>query len=95
MKKKAVLTATAIAGLISLSVAGIGSAAEESHDHAEAMAPSSATERCAGVVKKGMNDCATSAHSCAAHATTDGDPEEWVTVPAGLCAKLVNGKVVE
>lgn len=93
MKKKNLVTATAVAGLLSLAVVGISAANE--HDHAEAMAASPAMEKCMGVVKAGMNDCATAAHSCAGHATTDGDAAEWVKVPVGLCTKLVNGKVAE
>lgn len=50
-------------------------------------------EHCYGVVKAGMNDCANASktHSCAGHATVDGDTNEWVALPKGLCAKLVNG----
>ncbi len=49
-------------------------------------------EKCAGVVKAGKNDCGTSKHSCAGQATVDGDPEEWMYVPAGTCDRLVGGK---
>lgn len=45
-------------------------------------------EKCYGVVAKGMNDCGTSAHSCAGQATEDAHPEEWIFVPAGLCDRL-------
>ena len=45
-------------------------------------------EKCYGVVAKGMNDCGTSKHSCAAQATVDNDPEEWIYVPKGLCKKI-------
>lgn len=50
-------------------------------------------EKCYGVVKAGKNDCANKAgtHSCAGQSTVDGDPGEWVYVPAGLCDKLVGG----
>ncbi len=61
--------------------------------HAEdAAAP--APEKCYGVVKAGMNDCANASktHSCAGHSTVDGG-EEFVLLPAGACAKLVNGSV--
>ncbi|MBL4805011.1 MAG: DUF2282 domain-containing protein [Alphaproteobacteria bacterium] len=52
-------------------------------------------EKCYGVVKAGHNDCANAAktHSCAGHATVDGDGGEWVTVPEGLCEKLVGGSL--
>ncbi|EGF92728.1 hypothetical protein ABI_11650 [Asticcacaulis biprosthecium C19] len=51
-------------------------------------------EKCAGVAKARMNDCATKAHSCAGQAKADRDPAEWVYVPTGTCAKLAGGKVV-
>ena len=50
-------------------------------------------EKCAGVVKAHANDCAANGHSCAGQATVDGDPNEWVLVPQGLCERLVGGKV--
>ena len=46
-------------------------------------------EKCAGIVKAGMNDCGTSTHQCAGQAKKGGDPEEWVYVPEGTCAKIV------
>ena len=50
-------------------------------------------EKCYGVVKAGHNDCGNAAgtHSCAGHAEVDGGAGEWVTVPEGLCEKLVGG----
>jgi uncharacterized membrane protein len=52
-------------------------------------------EKCAGIVKKGMNDCGTSKHNCAGQSSVDNDPEEWVYVPAGRCDKIVGGKVIK
>ena len=49
-------------------------------------------EKCAGVAKAGMNDCGTSKHACAGMAKTDADPEEWVYVPEGTCAKIAGNK---
>lgn len=49
-------------------------------------------EKCYGVVAKGMNDCGTSAHSCAGQAKVDNHPEEWMYVPAGMCERLAGGK---
>ncbi|MDT8282762.1 MAG: DUF2282 domain-containing protein [Gammaproteobacteria bacterium] len=46
-------------------------------------------EKCAGIVKAGMNDCGTSGHACAGQAAKDSDPEEWIYVPAGTCSKIV------
>lgn len=50
-------------------------------------------EKCAGVVKKGMNDCAANGHSCAGQAAKDSDPNEWIYVPTGTCKKIAGGTV--
>lgn len=52
------------------------------------------TEKCAGIVKAGMNDCGTSEHGCAGMAKTDRHPEEWIAVPKGTCEKIAGGTVV-
>jgi|TARA_R110002126_G_scaffold3263_1_gene18443 uncharacterized membrane protein len=54
-------------------------------------------EKCYGVVKAGMNDCGAldGSHSCAKEAKVDGDKNEWVLVPKGLCHKLVGGHIAE
>jgi uncharacterized membrane protein len=52
-------------------------------------------EKCAGIVKAGMNDCGAKDHACGGQATTDGDPEEWIYVPIGICEKIVGGKVIK
>ncbi len=53
-------------------------------------------EACGGVARAGMNDCAirTSLHSCVGMAKTDGEPDSYVFLPKGLCAKIANGKVL-
>lgn len=52
-------------------------------------------EKCAGIVKKGMNDCGANGHSCAGMAAVDNDPNEWIMVPQGTCNKIVGGRVVK
>jgi len=51
-------------------------------------------EQCAGIVKAGKNDCATSTNDCHSHATVDSSPEAWIYVPKGTCDKIVGGQVV-
>ena len=51
-------------------------------------------EKCAGVAKKGQNDCGANGHACGGKAEKDNDPNEWVYVPSGVCAKL-GGKVLK
>jgi uncharacterized membrane protein len=81
MSKKTALTALLGAVTLAALVAPV---------HADDAKP--ATEKCYGVAKAGKNDCANGAHSCAGHAgAKDGAANEWVKVPAGLCAKLAGG----
>ncbi|MGV6826994.1 MAG: BufA1 family periplasmic bufferin-type metallophore [bacterium] len=52
-------------------------------------------EKCAGIAKKGMNDCGSldGKHACAGQSARDNDPQEWVYVPAGTCTKITGGRV--
>ena len=54
-------------------------------------------EKCAGIAKKGMNDCGAldGKHQCAGQATMDSDPQEWVYTPEGTCTKIVGGTVAK
>ena len=45
-------------------------------------------EKCAGIVKAGMNDCGTSGHSCSGKAAKDNASDEWIYVPEGTCEKI-------
>jgi uncharacterized membrane protein len=51
-------------------------------------------EKCAGIAKKGQNDCGANGHACAGKAAKDNDPNEWVFTPKGLCSKI-GGKVAK
>jgi uncharacterized membrane protein len=59
-----------------------------------AAAAESDKEQCAGIIKAGKNDCATSTNACHGHVTSDANPEAWIYVPKGTCAKLAGGRVV-
>jgi uncharacterized membrane protein len=52
-------------------------------------------EQCAGVVKAGLNDCATVTNACHGHVTADGNPNAWIYLPKGTCARLVGAHVVQ
>jgi uncharacterized membrane protein len=60
-----------------------------------AMAADRNMEQCAGVIKAGKNDCATSKNACHGHVTTDANPEAWIYVPQGTCDKIVGARVVK
>ena len=84
MNTKSTTARMVLAGALALGLSGLSS---------QAMAAKAGFEKCAGVVKAGQNDCGTASHACGGHAKTDGDPDEWIYVPEGTCAKLVGGKV--
>jgi uncharacterized membrane protein len=50
-------------------------------------------ERCYGVARAGQNDCGTSQHACAGRAARDASPEEWLSLPAGTCTRIVGGQL--
>lgn len=56
--------------------------------------PSATTdEKCYGIVKKGLNDCATNTQSCAGSATKDKQPDAFIFLPKGVCEKIVGGSL--
>lgn len=50
-------------------------------------------EKCAGVIKAGKNDCATSKNQCHGHVNTDRDAEAWIYVPKGTCDRIAGARV--
>lgn len=51
------------------------------------------TEKCYGIAKAGMNDCATATASCAGSATKDKQADAFLLIPKGLCDKIVGGSL--
>ncbi len=64
-----------------------GSSAADNND------TSAATEKCYGIAKKGMNDCATATASCASSATKDKQKDAFILLPKGLCERIVGGNL--
>ncbi len=81
MKASDLIVHSAVAGVLALGLSGTAMAAKEG------------MEKCAGIVKAGMNDCGTAKHDCAGKAKTDGAKDEWVYVPEGTCKKIVGGSL--
>jgi uncharacterized membrane protein len=52
-----------------------------------------ATEKCFGITKMGMNDCATAKASCAGSATKDNQKDAFLFLPKGICEKIVGGSL--
>jgi len=53
-----------------------------------------ARERCYGVARAARNDCGTSSHACAGRALRDAAPDEWISLPAGTCARISGGRLL-
>ena len=58
-----------------------------------ALAAKDDTEKCAGIVKAGKNDCGTSKSACAGTAKADRDSEAWIAVPKGTCERIAGGTI--
>lgn len=86
--KPAILASGAVAMAMSMAVVSVEASAGDD-DKAKKK------EKCYGVVAKGHNDCATSAHSCAGQAKVDGDSEEWMYLPKGHCERIVGGSLTK
>ncbi|MET1027800.1 MAG: DUF2282 domain-containing protein [Dongiaceae bacterium] len=48
-------------------------------------------EKCFGIVRAGQNDCFSPSHSCGGTASRNNDPQSWIYLPAGTCAKIKGG----
>ncbi|MBV8801741.1 MAG: DUF2282 domain-containing protein, partial [Gammaproteobacteria bacterium] len=50
-------------------------------------------EKCYGIVKAGLNDCATATQSCAGSSTKDQQQDAFLFLPKGACEKIVGGSL--
>jgi uncharacterized membrane protein len=80
------LVRAALAGVLTVGLGGTATTATASHE---------GMEQCAGVVKAGKNDCATSRNACHGHVTTDADAMAWIYVPNGTCESIAGAHVVK
>lgn len=79
----------------SLISAGVIAAAITAASAAQAMDAPEGNEKCYGIVKAGKNDCgaADKSHACMGGAKVDGDINEWIGLPKGVCEKIVGGSL--
>lgn len=59
-----------------------------------AVAADESKEQCAGVVKAGKNDCATTMNACHGHVEMDSAPMAWIYLPKGTCERIVGARLV-
>ena len=57
-------------------------------------AASGSLEQCGGIVKAGLNDCASNEHVCAGLNTDNGNESDWIWLPKGTCDKISAGTVI-
>lgn len=87
MRKSNPVLNAAIAGVLAAVAGSLSAAAHADDEH-------KGDQQCAGVVKAGQNDCATSMNDCHGHATSDSYPMVWVDVPKGTCEKIAGAHLV-
>lgn len=89
MKNTQAIVGSALAGVLALGLLSTAGA------QTPAPKPKFAAEKCYGVAKAGMNDCASvsGTHSCAGQSKVDHDPGEWIYLPKGACEKIVGGSL--
>jgi uncharacterized membrane protein len=51
-------------------------------------------EKCYGIVKTALNDCATATQSCAGSATKDKQSDAFIFLPKGTCNKIAGGSLL-
>ncbi len=87
MKNSNAMARAAITGLLAIGAGSLASLAYADEDH-------SGDEQCAGVIKAGKNDCATSMNDCHGHAQKDGTSMAWIYVPKGTCDRIAGAHTV-
>ncbi|CEK11448.1 BufA1 family periplasmic bufferin-type metallophore [Legionella hackeliae] len=85
MKQKELLVASAITAFLTLAATNAVMASQQSSTQA--------TEKCYGIVKAGMNDCATATASCAGSSSKDNQADAFIFLPKGICERLVGGQL--
>jgi uncharacterized membrane protein len=85
MKTEATVIHTALATVLALGLGAMNGSVAAAQD--------TPMEKCAGIVKGGQNDCATSSTACHGHVAVDSHPEAWIYVPQGTCEKIVGAHV--
>lgn len=77
---------SAMSSVFTLAAAGVLAAEKGS-------ATEQQSEKCYGIVKAGLNDCATATQSCAGSATKDQQTDAFIFLPKGACEKIVGGSL--
>jgi len=95
MSQSSSVLKSALVGALAIGLAGIGQTASAAMGGAPAKTRqemAKGMKQCFGVNAAYKNDCQSPGHSCAGQDAKARDPNAFVLVPAGLCAKIAGGK---
>lgn len=81
LNKEKIIKSVVTAFLALVAIPAIGAPVEEAR----------ASEKCYGISKAGMNDCATATASCAGSAIKDKQRDAFLFIAKGLCEKIAGG----
>jgi uncharacterized membrane protein len=81
-------TNAAVAAISSLLALGAAAFAQPS-----AAADKPEMEKCYGVAKAGLNDCAGPAHACQGQSKETSSKKDFIAVPKGTCERLAGGSL--
>ena len=84
--------ASALSAVLAISTANAAPLTPSQQEMLNAPTPKG-MERCYGIAKAGLNDCASVNVTCAGESKVDGAKNAWVLVPTGLCEKIVGGSL--
>jgi uncharacterized membrane protein len=88
MQKSINKVRVAITSIVAMGAVSFAVSALAADEHAN-------EEQCAGVIKAGMNDCATSTNACHGHVTTDANEMAWIYLPKGTCERIAGAHLVK
>lgn len=79
-----------LAAIVAVGISGIATETIAATTNSKPSKMMKGVEKCYGISKAGMNDCASATNNgCAGSSTTDGDKDAWIYVPKGTCNKIV------
>ena len=95
MDKRSLAISSALAGLLAAGSFGVVQSASAGGMQNNPKNMTQSTVKCYGVNAANKNDCQSPGHSCAGLDKKARDPNAFVEMPAGLCAKISGGSTTK
>ncbi|MGH8225862.1 MAG: BufA1 family periplasmic bufferin-type metallophore [Gammaproteobacteria bacterium] len=93
--KSAVAALFAAGAFVAVQSASAGSMKDQSMAKGQSDHMMAKTVKCYGVNAANKNDCQSPGHACAGMDKKSRDPNAFVEMPAGLCAKIAGGSTTK